>query len=95
MHRLSQKSWHCDKIGFAVTEFEVGDRILCSLAYHRCRICADCLGPERDTQYCQKAQYLGVNRNGSFSEYEVVDGRECCMLPVSSNIFGVNPSSIR
>lgn len=69
------------KVGHAIKEFEVGDRILCNLAYHRCGICPDCQGPERDTQYCKKAQHLGVTRDGSFAEYEVVDGRECCMLP--------------
>lgn len=24
---------------------------------------------------------MGVTINGSFAEYEVVDGRECCLLP--------------
>lgn len=69
------------QIGSAIQEFKVGDRILCNLTYHRCGDCADCKGPERDTQYCQHAQYLGVTRDGSFAEYEVVDGRECCLLP--------------
>jgi propanol-preferring alcohol dehydrogenase len=69
------------KVGSAIDEFKVGDRVLCNITYHRCGTCADCNGPESDTQYCQNAQYLGVTRDGSFAEYEVVDGRECCMLP--------------
>jgi alcohol dehydrogenase, propanol-preferring len=69
------------KVGSAITEFTPGDRILISLAYHRCRECADCKGPEEDSQYCRKAQYCGVTRDGSFAEYELVDGRECCKLP--------------
>jgi propanol-preferring alcohol dehydrogenase len=70
------------KLGSSVTGFKVGDRILCSPIYHRCGVCADCMGPERDTQYCSKVGgYNGVTRDGSFAEYEVVDGRECCILP--------------
>jgi alcohol dehydrogenase, propanol-preferring len=70
------------KVGSAIKEFEVGDRVLCSLTYHRCGVCADCTGPEVGRQYCPNVGgYLGVNRDGSFAEYEVVDGRECCLLP--------------
>jgi len=70
------------KVGSAIDEFHVGDRILCSLCYHRCGICADCTGPEEDSHYCSNAGgYLGVTIDGSFAEYEVVDGRECCLLP--------------
>ncbi|KAE9381659.1 GroES-like protein [Stipitochalara longipes BDJ] len=59
------------KVGSAIKEFKVGDRVLCSLTYHRCGV-----------QYCPNVGgYLGVNRDGSFAEYEVVDGRECCLLP--------------
>ncbi|KUJ22351.1 GroES-like protein [Mollisia scopiformis] len=70
------------KVGSAISEFKVGDRILVNLTYHRCRTCADCKGPEQDTQYCANVGgYLGVSRDGSFAEYELVDGRECCRLP--------------
>ncbi len=70
------------KVGSAIKEFEIGDRVLCSLQYHRCGVCSDCIGIERDTQYCQQIEgYLGVTRDGSFAEYEVVDGRECLLLP--------------
>lgn len=70
------------KLGSAVKEFQVGDRILCSLTYHRCGVCADCIGLERDRQYCSKTGgHNGITRDGSFAEYEIVDGRECCILP--------------
>jgi propanol-preferring alcohol dehydrogenase len=70
------------KLGSSLRDFKVGDRILCSITYHRCGKCGDCIGPERDTQYCSKVGgYNGVTRDGSFAEYEVVDGRECCILP--------------
>ncbi|KAG4430335.1 hypothetical protein IFR05_014188 [Cadophora sp. M221] len=33
-------------------------------------------------RYCANVGgYLGVTIDGSFAEYEVVDGKECCMLP--------------
>lgn len=70
------------KVGSAIKEFLVGDRILCNLTYHRCGVCGDCIGPEQDSQYCANVGgYLGVTRDGSFAEYEIVDGRECCLLP--------------
>jgi propanol-preferring alcohol dehydrogenase len=70
------------KVGSAINEFEVGDRVLCPLTYHRCDVCSDCNGPEVDKQYCPNVEgYLDVSRDGSLAEYEVVDGRECCLLP--------------
>jgi propanol-preferring alcohol dehydrogenase len=70
------------KVGSAINEFEVGDRVLCSLTYHRCGVCSDCNGSEVDRQYCPNVEgYLGVSRDGSLAEYEVVGGRECCLLP--------------
>ncbi|KAF7937799.1 uncharacterized protein EAE97_007595 [Botrytis byssoidea] len=69
-------------IGSSVSGFKPGDRILCSLTYHRCGVCTDCTGPEHEQQYCaHSGGYLGVLRNGSFAEYEVVDGTECNLLP--------------
>ncbi|KAF7913849.1 uncharacterized protein EAF01_000255 [Botrytis porri] len=65
-------------IGSSVSGFKPGDRILCSLTYHRCGVCTDCTGPEHDRQYCaHSGGNLGIVRDGSFAEYEVVDGREC------------------
>jgi propanol-preferring alcohol dehydrogenase len=68
------------KVGCAIKEFRVGDRVLCSLTYHGCGKCGDCTGPEVDTQYCPNVGgYLGVNRDGSFAEYEVeMDGNAVC-----------------
>ncbi|CZS94475.1 related to alcohol dehydrogenase [Rhynchosporium agropyri] len=70
------------QVGSRVNDFKAGDRVLCSLTYHRCGECADCKGPEQDRQYCANVGgYLGVTIDGSFAEYEVVDGRERCLLP--------------
>ena len=46
------------KVGSAISEFKVGDRILCSLTYHRCGHCLDCVGPEQDRQYCANVRIL-------------------------------------
>lgn len=68
------------QVGSAITEFSVGSRILCSLTYHRCHDCADC--ESQEPQYCQNIEgFLGVTLNGSFAEFQVVDGRECCKIP--------------
>ena len=70
------------KLGNSVKGFELGDRVLCSLNYHRCHKCADCLGPETDQQYCQNTGgALGITIDGNFAEYVVADGRECTLLP--------------
>ncbi|TGO69388.1 hypothetical protein BOTNAR_0011g00030 [Botryotinia narcissicola] len=69
-------------IGSSVSGFKPGDRILCSLNYHRCGVCTDCTGPEHEQHYCaSNGGYLGIHRDGSFAEYEVVDGRESSLLP--------------
>ncbi|KAM0315834.1 hypothetical protein ACHAO8_003688 [Botrytis cinerea] len=69
-------------IGSSVSGFKPGDRILCGLTYHRCGVCTDCKGPEHKQQYCAHGGgYLGVGRDGAFAEYEVIDGRECSLLP--------------
>ncbi|KAF7892553.1 uncharacterized protein EAF02_000091 [Botrytis sinoallii] len=68
--------------GSSVSGFKPGDRILCSLNYHRCGVCTDCTGSEHEQQYCASSGgHLGIHRDGSFAEYEVVDGRECSLLP--------------
>ena len=84
------------KVGSAIKEFKAGDRVLCSLTYHRCGECADCKGPEQDRQYCANGGgYLGVTMDGSFAEYEVVDGRECCMLPDNLSFQSAAPLAVR
>ncbi|KAK0126435.1 hypothetical protein ONS95_008035 [Cadophora gregata] len=83
------------KVGSAIKDFKEGDRVLCSLTYHRCGECADCKGPEQDHQYCANAGgFLGVTIDGSFAEYEVVDGRECCILPDNLSFQSAAPLAI-
>ncbi|PQE03441.1 alcohol dehydrogenase protein [Rutstroemia sp. NJR-2017a BBW] len=68
-------------VGSAIQDIKLGDRVLCGIIYHRCGECFDCKGPEELRHHCEKAAYLGVKTHGAFAEYEVVDGRECCVLP--------------
>lgn len=69
-------------LGSKVTDFKVGDRVLCGLTYGRCGECADCTGPEVSTQYCARNKGgLGIKRDGNFAEYVVVDAREANVLP--------------
>ncbi|CAG8971790.1 hypothetical protein HYALB_00001899 [Hymenoscyphus albidus] len=77
------------QLGSSIRDFKIGDRILCSLTYHRCGTCVDCRGAE--PQYCPSTEYLGVSRDGSFAEYEVVDGREACLLPPNLSFRSAAP----
>lgn len=49
-------------------------------------------GAEQDSQYCRNSDgALGITRDGSFAEYEVVDGRECCILPDNLSFESTEP----
>ncbi|KAH8814935.1 chaperonin 10-like protein [Xylogone sp. PMI_703] len=69
-------------VGSSITDFKIGDRILCGLTYGRCGQCEDCTGPDPQTQYCRfgKAS-IGIARDGNFADYVVIDGREASHLP--------------
>jgi alcohol dehydrogenase, propanol-preferring len=69
-------------LGSSVKGFKAGDRVLAGVFFHRCGHCADCLGPESQTQYCSKSKgAVGIQVDGSFADYEVIDSREACILP--------------
>jgi propanol-preferring alcohol dehydrogenase len=71
-------------VGDSVTEFKPGDRIMCGLMTHPCGHCGDCLGPENYSQYCaNNGGAIGVNRDGAFAEYVLVDSRSSAKLPDS------------
>ncbi|THV55475.1 hypothetical protein BGAL_0007g00030 [Botrytis galanthina] len=83
-------------VGSSVSGFKQGDRILCSLNYHRCGVCTDCTGPEHEQHYCASTGgYLGIHRDGSFAEYEVVDGRECSLLPDNLSFESAAPAGLK
>jgi len=69
-------------LGSAVTSFAAGDRVMCGLYRDFCGACADCLGPENYRQYCQHSRgAIGVNVDGAFADYVVVDSRSAARLP--------------
>jgi propanol-preferring alcohol dehydrogenase len=79
-------------VGSSVTGFQKGDRVLAGLIYNRCQHCTACLGPENSHQYCQKTEgALGIRRDGSFAEYEIIDSREACILPPNLSFVSAAP----
>ncbi|KAK5689268.1 hypothetical protein LTR17_026380 [Elasticomyces elasticus] len=57
-------------------------------AYHPCGTCFECADTTRTESdhagysvFCSKANNNGINRNGGFSEYAVVDARQVALLP--------------
>jgi propanol-preferring alcohol dehydrogenase len=68
------------------------DRVLAGLIYNRCQHCTASLGPENGHQYCQKAEgALGIRRDGSFAEYEIIDSREACIFPPNLSFVSTAP----
>ncbi|TKA56081.1 hypothetical protein B0A55_11155 [Friedmanniomyces simplex] len=70
-------------------QYRVGQKVGApGRAYHPCGTCFECVDtsrPESDyagySVYCSNASNNGINRNGGFSEYAVVDARQVALLP--------------
>jgi len=76
-------------VGSSVTGFQKGDRVLAGLIYNRCQHCTACLGPENGHQYCQKAEgALGIRRDGSFAEYEMLGQQSGRVFSVQIFLLG-------
>lgn len=79
-------------IGSDVTGFKVGSRVMCGLPYHPCGKCADCTGPETQRQYCTHiGGHSGVQRDGFFAEYAIVDSRTSTLLPDAVTLQSAAP----
>ncbi|KAL8738406.1 MAG: hypothetical protein Q9181_000777 [Wetmoreana brouardii] len=65
-------------LGFSVTNFRKGDRVMAALPMHRCGHCADCLGPEEFRHYCPNLKgHVGITTDGAFGVPVVgVDARD-------------------
>ncbi|KAK8843346.1 hypothetical protein IAR55_007002 [Kwoniella newhampshirensis] len=60
---------------------KVGDRVAALLPKDPCGECSDCkLG---DWKYCANVKYGGINVDGFFSEYALVEAKNCVVLPDS------------
>lgn len=79
-------------VGSAVKSFSPDDRVMCGLPLHPCGSCADCLGPEKQTQYCTNTEgYVGVMVGGCFAEYVKVDSRSTTKLPNEVSLMSAAP----
>ncbi len=82
-------------VGSDVTDFLVGERIVCGIPQHACGQ-ADCDGcgssdPQR-VQYCSRFQGMaGVTSDGFFVEYAIVDAAWCTPLPDAVSLITAAP----
>lgn len=70
--------------GSAVSNFSEGDRVMCGLYRNTCGKCEDCAAPPSKSwaQYCEFSEgAIGVNIDGAFAEYVVIDARHAAKLP--------------
>ena len=79
-------------IGSAVTNFKIGDRVMSGIPLHPCGRCHDCLGPEKQKQYCENIKgHVGVTTDGCFAEYARVDSRSSTVLPDAVSFLSAAP----
>ena len=79
-------------LGSAVQDFKEGDRVMCGLPLHPCGRCQDCLGPEKQVQYCTNIKgHVGVTTDGCFAEYARVDSRSSTVLPDEVSFMSAAP----
>lgn len=79
-------------VGSAVKNFANGDRVMCGLPLHPCGSCHDCLGPEKQLQYCTHIEgHIGVTAQGCFAEYVKADSRSTTALPDAVSFMSAAP----
>ena len=79
-------------VGSDVQEFAPGDRVMCGLPLHPCGYCKDCLGPEKQKQYCGNIDgHVGVTAQGCFAEFVKVDARSSTKLPKEVSFMSAAP----
>ncbi|KAL4873483.1 chaperonin 10-like protein [Aspergillus spectabilis] len=67
-----------------VSSFRIGGTVMLGLARNPCGSCFHCEGPNDWHQYCWEEDCkLGINRDGAFAEYHVVNCRVTARLPES------------
>ncbi|WVQ75520.1 hypothetical protein IAR50_005145 [Cryptococcus sp. DSM 104548] len=77
--------------GSSASGLSVGDRVVALLPRDPCGECPDCtLG---DWKYCKKSNLGGINADGYFSEYAVVEAKFCVPLPANMTFEQAAPLS--
>ncbi|KAH8815939.1 chaperonin 10-like protein [Xylogone sp. PMI_703] len=85
--------------GPAVTKFKQGQEIGVAVsAYHACGTCDECLStgslldPPGYSPQCPNSQGLGIDSDGGFREYAVVDSRQ--VTPIPEGMTGVDTAPL-
>ncbi|WVQ63959.1 uncharacterized protein L199_002116 [Kwoniella botswanensis] len=74
-----------EKIG----KVKVGDRVAALLPKDVCGRCSDC--KFGDWKYCGFSKYGGINTDGYFSEYALVEAKHCVVIPDSMSFEQAAP----
>ncbi|KAF2720274.1 GroES-like protein [Polychaeton citri CBS 116435] len=76
----------------AANSYAPGDRVMCGIPFNPCGQCRDCTGPESLRHYCGNIDgHTGVNRDGCFAEYALVDARTSTKLPDAVSFLSAAP----
>ncbi|KAK5552681.1 hypothetical protein LTR46_009420 [Exophiala xenobiotica] len=80
--------------GDAVTDFQLGDRVMSGISLHPCGKCENCNPPAGQdwNQYCFATDgATGIKSDGAFAEYHVVDSRASCHVPDEVSFVAAAP----
>ena len=81
------------------SDLRTGDRVgVPGRSFHPCGECFECLDtstpncdPAGYSMYCPKSKNNGISKDGGFSEYQLVDSRQCVKLPDSLTALQAAP----
>ncbi|GFZ47409.1 hypothetical protein JCM24511_05152 [Saitozyma sp. JCM 24511] len=67
------------RVGEDARGVKVGDRVAALLPVEICHKCPDCT--TLDWKYCANSKYSGINTDGAFAEYCIVESETCVPIP--------------
>ncbi|OWZ75816.1 alcohol dehydrogenase [Cryptococcus neoformans Bt85] len=76
-------------VGDNAEEVSVGDRVVALLPKDPCGTCPDCI--MGDWKYCKFIKFGGINADGFFSEYALVEAKFCVPIPDSMSFEQAAP----
>ncbi|KIX94349.1 uncharacterized protein Z520_10059 [Fonsecaea multimorphosa CBS 102226] len=76
--------------------FKINTRVgVPARTYHSCGTCSECQHPEADSPgysiFCEKSQGVGLDVDGGFQDYCLVDSRQCVVIPDSLSAVDTAP----